>query len=256
MKHMFIGLADILLNRPSNYELSTGTRREEEFKDVSQRIKKLAAGRFEVRYLFNFCRTKDFGCYWAAFDKFPWWKNSDVVVMNVMVHHLEAHIAEKNNTEVYLQNLRRLFSLNAKLTWATGPAYDITKVPSAYQFATKNRPTYRANFESFKLAKEYGIPILDFFSLTATCTWANCTADGGHRSRFVNRMKVQLLLNNICNADSLGAFQKPNVSTTGTGTSTSSRPFSRSRGGGGGGGGTLRASVAMTSPAKERQIAR
>ena len=44
----------------------------------------------------------------------------------------------------------------------------------------------------------HGVPILDFYQLTRGCTWNNCTIDGGHRSRFVNRMKAQKVLNLIC----------------------------------------------------------
>ena len=28
--------------------------------------------------------------------------------------------------------------------------------------------------------------------------WDNCTVDGGHRARFVNRAKAQLLLETLC----------------------------------------------------------
>jgi len=39
---------------------------------------------------------------------------------------------------------------------------------------------------------------MDVFQLTGTCYFDNCTSDGGHRARFVNRWKAQLLLNTIC----------------------------------------------------------
>ena len=41
-------------------------------------------------------------------------------------------------------------------------------------------------------------PFLDVFQLTDSCNAANCSYDGGHRSRFVNRFKAQLLLNTLC----------------------------------------------------------
>ena len=41
-------------------------------------------------------------------------------------------------------------------------------------------------------------PFLDVFQLTKSCTMKNCSFDGGHRSRFVNRWKAQLLLNTLC----------------------------------------------------------
>ena len=41
-------------------------------------------------------------------------------------------------------------------------------------------------------------PYLDVFQLTNSCNMENCSYDGGHRSRYVNRWKAQLLLNTLC----------------------------------------------------------
>ena len=41
-------------------------------------------------------------------------------------------------------------------------------------------------------------PFLDTYQMTRSCIFSNCTFDGGHKSRFVNRMKAQLLLNTLC----------------------------------------------------------
>lgn len=41
-------------------------------------------------------------------------------------------------------------------------------------------------------------PFLDVFQLTRSCTMQNCSYDGSHRSRHVNRWKAQLLLNTLC----------------------------------------------------------
>jgi len=41
-------------------------------------------------------------------------------------------------------------------------------------------------------------PFLDVYQLTSSCTMANCSYDGSHRSRYVNRWKAQLLLNTLC----------------------------------------------------------
>ena len=41
-------------------------------------------------------------------------------------------------------------------------------------------------------------PFLDTYQLTRSCTMANCSCDGGHKARYVNRMKAQLLLNTLC----------------------------------------------------------
>ena len=52
--------------------------------------------------------------------------------------------------------------------------------------------------QSIRRWSAVGVPVVDFYSPLSSCTWANCTADGGHRSRFVNRIKAQLLLNTFC----------------------------------------------------------
>ncbi|KAK1740048.1 hypothetical protein QTG54_008998 [Skeletonema marinoi] len=41
-------------------------------------------------------------------------------------------------------------------------------------------------------------PFLDVYESTESCTMENCTFDGSHRSRYVNRWKAQLLLNTLC----------------------------------------------------------
>ena len=41
-------------------------------------------------------------------------------------------------------------------------------------------------------------PFLDVYESTKSCTMENCTYDGSHRSRYVNRWKAQLLLNTLC----------------------------------------------------------
>ena len=41
-------------------------------------------------------------------------------------------------------------------------------------------------------------PFLDVYELTRSCHMENCSYDGGHRSRYVNRWKAQMLLNQLC----------------------------------------------------------
>ena len=41
-------------------------------------------------------------------------------------------------------------------------------------------------------------PFVDVFQATDSCIWKNCSEDGSHRKRFVNRWKAQLLLNTLC----------------------------------------------------------
>ena len=54
------------------------------------------------------------------------------------------------------------------------------------------------NTVSMQLARQYGVPVLNLQPLTGLCRWQNCSTDGSHKSRFVNRMKAQLVLNALC----------------------------------------------------------
>ena len=42
---------------------------------------------------------------------------------------------------------------------------------------------------------------LDFYHLTDACPYQNCTTDGSHFQRFVNRQKAQAFLNMVCEHD-------------------------------------------------------
>ena len=42
------------------------------------------------------------------------------------------------------------------------------------------------------------VPFLDVYHATRSCATTNCTADGAHKARYVNRWKAQLLLNKLC----------------------------------------------------------
>ena len=50
----------------------------------------------------------------------------------------------------------------------------------------------------FEITAKYGAPFVDIRALTGSCVWSRCFSDGDHRSRFVNRMKAQILLNLMC----------------------------------------------------------
>ena len=41
-------------------------------------------------------------------------------------------------------------------------------------------------------------PFLDVHQLTRSCVMKNCSFDGGYGSRYIDRWKVQLLLNTLC----------------------------------------------------------
>lgn len=175
MKQMFIGLADILLGDPSNFQLTSWSVRERIYKSINQRLKEAFNGTFALDYKFeNLCHA-DLFTFEQKFKNDLFWKGASAVVMNVVTHHLSAHSKDSDVVKKYLESVKRLFTMRGlKLTWATGPSYDISKVPLQYANTTSQHPFNKINFGVLELARQYKIPLLDFYTLTRMCTWKNC----------------------------------------------------------------------------------
>lgn len=202
IQQTFIGLGDILLNDPSSFEIKNGSVRNAVANITSIRLEEHFANRSMtfVRVVLNECHHGDLSCILEGIANDSSLFTADAFIGNVLIHHLVAHQTESNFMTIYVRQLRDLFKLRSdlKLTWATGPSYAINRVPKQYRNVTASRPTEYMNFKAMEVADEMSVPLLDFFSLTHACKWENCSADGGHRSRFVNRMKAQMILNNMC----------------------------------------------------------
>merc|ERR1711871_575632 len=98
-----------------------------------------------------------------------------------------------------IQHLRKTWP---QMIWTTGPhiaSEKVTKSQASILDANTMDTGTRVFHETCgDLAADPTLPCLDMGHLTSRCEWSNCTMDGGHRSRFVNRMKAQMLLNMIC----------------------------------------------------------
>lgn len=201
MKQMYIGAVDIMLQNPSNTIIEGGRFREIISRQAAKFLSKSKAIKSRNIHLSydDKCIHSSLNCLMNNIMRNKYYRQADYLISNILVHDLENNKNHTSRLTDYLGNLEKLFAFpNSKLLWVTGPSYDLNRVPDKYLEVTKNRPTVFANKEAFVLADRYKIPILDFYSLTGTCRWKNCSTDGGHRSRFVNRMKFQLVLNNIC----------------------------------------------------------
>jgi hypothetical protein len=79
------------------------------------------------------------------------------------------------------------------------PSYYEKLVPEAYRKRTTSaNQIYRHWLPELHHYDGSTMRFLDFYQPTNACKWKNCSVDGGHRSRFVNRWKAQLLLNTLC----------------------------------------------------------
>ena len=201
MKQMFIGAVDVMLQNPSNTEIEGGKYRELVSRQAAKCLSQSRAIKIRNIHLSydDKCVHSNLNCLINNLEKNRYYRQADYLISNILVHDLESNQNRSTRLSEYVNNLEVLFANpKSKLMWVTGPSYDLKKVPDKYLEVTKNRPTVAANKRAFELADKHGIPILDFYSLTANCRWKNCSTDGGHRSRFVNRMKFQLVFNNIC----------------------------------------------------------
>ena len=102
----------------------------------------------------------------------------------------------------YMKNLatvvKALKEANVPVVWATGGAYVSDRIPDEFRDNMKNTIHFQLNVESVDYLRSQGIPFVDTYHLTSGCLWSNCTIDGSHKSRFVERMKAQILMNYLC----------------------------------------------------------
>lgn len=85
---------------------------------------------------------------------------------------------------------------------------NLTLVPEEFKNTNKIAAGLTHNGYAMDKAAAFHVPVVDMQQLTGACTWADCSSDGNHRARFVNRMKAQLYLNMLCSTPVLN--KKPN----------------------------------------------
>lgn len=232
-RQMFIGLADVLLGRPSNEELNGRTR-----------IPTLQASNKELAYRHGNesshpnvqfqCFSECYGNYndnVAPFsvrcsncmNSFTADEDDAVSVVGAGVHVLvyfdnrvnerlpqnereksSANDVTQGNTiaavNETIKDLTNFFDLANQLIYVSMPSYQIEKVPLPYKNASHNTNAGRIHkgLLSSLAPQNMQHPFIDVFQLTRACHMENCSYDGGHRSRYVNRWKAQLLLNTLC----------------------------------------------------------
>jgi hypothetical protein len=147
-----------------------------------------------------------------------------VVVVGAGIHVLGLYKGEPSGALREFRSFLRLMS-DVPLVLVTIPSYQRSKIPIQFRDAAVNRPSAHEQFyngivELSSAAEKYQphlfsshggilpsvqddgapatVPLLDYYHLTRSCVFDNCTYDGGHRSRYVNRWKAQLFLNMVC----------------------------------------------------------
>ena len=123
--------------------------------------------------------------------------------------HTQAKVMKRRTFVEYMKNLATFIAAMKRskvpLVWATGGAYVNERIPDEFKDNMKNAIHFQLNVESVEYLRSQGIPFVDTYHLTSGCLWSNCTTDGSHKSRFVERMKAQILMNHLCRPKTCGA---------------------------------------------------
>lgn len=134
---------------------------------------------------------------------------ADLVILSTGIHLAEKWRSElsthENATarsllvaEQVLKETKLVFDSITNLIWGTSPSYNRQKIPEKYKDTMPLSDMEHFYHKTLRLAQDTGIRLADFHEMTRACVWDNCTADGGHRSRFVNRAKAQAVLALVC----------------------------------------------------------
>ena len=129
---------------------------------------------------------------------------ADVTVVGAAVHLLNY---PESSVHSVMNSIKWFLETTPNIIWTSVPSYNGKVVPSQLTkriFGTT--ATYVLSRGPTGLMRKItnfspnGVPFLDFYELSRVCLskWSNCTTDGGHRSRFMNRMKAQMLVNMLC----------------------------------------------------------
>jgi hypothetical protein len=193
---LFIGLADILSGVPNETEIVGPLRRQI-----------LAVAKAQMRQIgmdVRFVCENPTQCYGqgSSLDACARCLNeqtADVRVVGTTVHLLERGFVSANASIV-----GAVARVN-RLLWISGPAYNQKLIPNPYNGTMPLRQTqhiYALTLgpTGYLAQANRSVSFLDIMSMSRACyaQWKNCSADGGHNSRFVERMKATMLLNILC----------------------------------------------------------
>jgi hypothetical protein len=203
-RQLFIGLADILLGRPWNIEILNSKMRSKLTDQTNLELLEHHRNDSTFPNVQYVCSEDCYGmkkslakaCS-SCINHYTKGNPNAVAVVGAFVHiHGRLH----GNLTAVLNEIWGFLDNSPQVIFNSGPSYETSKVPVQYRNAShhqKGEAFYNQILPHMAPYDEQR-PFLDFFQLTRACYMEHCSYDGGHRSRYVNRWKAQLLLNTIC----------------------------------------------------------
>lgn len=207
MLQMFFGVADILLSKAVRDDKEFGGRIERQ--EALHIVQGVLTRRREKDPSFpnlQFAGYRTAECYGSLapfsemcsklINTYTEGNENTVAVVGAFVHIIEREKAV-NST---LEEIKKFLSLAKNTVWVSNVSYQVEKVPRQYQKKMGDNK-FVVGYDSLLqnvAPKDNQHPYLDVWQMTSSCDMENCSHDGHHRSRFVNRWKAQLLLNTIC----------------------------------------------------------
>lgn len=205
MKQLFVGLADILLGKKiqNDVQMTNSTIRVKVVEIanywLAERHKKDESFPIAEYICDNICYGKN-GASWkkqcanCIHLQTQGEENTTVTVAGAGVHIL-ARLGNKD-IQTAARELDQFLNMTKPILFVSPPHYRLEQVPEPYREKTSTRNTVWETLLPIIAPRKQ--PYVDMFQLTRSCYMENCSYDGGHRSRYVNRWKAQLLLNTLC----------------------------------------------------------
>lgn len=201
MKQLFVGMADIILGEllNNNEEILNNTQRSQFVESAQQLLVRQHEKDPSFPIIEYLCEATCYG-YNATFSKIC----SDCINAysledeenTIAVVGAEVHILESNTLSFAIREINNFLSLASRTIFVSSPSSDQTD-------SSRRDGLYESLLPSLA-PRNMQHPFLDVYHMTRSCVMKNCSYDGGHGSRYVNRWKAQLLLNTLCQeADSM-----------------------------------------------------
>jgi len=204
-KQLFVGLADILLSKHiqngkeildstyrntvtaiTNSVLAKRYKNDPNFPNVQYKCERQCYGNYATRPFNEVCAE----CINSYTED-----DNTIAVVGAGIHLTGNKLREGRST---VEEMNKFLDQAKKVIWVSMPSYQTEKVPDKFRDSHAGHGHIYDEMLPSLAPVNPKQPFLDVFQLTDSCNAENCSNDGGHRSRFVNRFKAQLLLNTLC----------------------------------------------------------